>query len=210
MTGIGELPAQLPLFPVRGCILVPGEHLPLNVFEPRYLNMADDAMAGDGLIAMIQPRPDGPRDRPRLERIGTAGRIASFSETDDGRYLIVLTGLVRFTLTGEADRPKPYRTGLADYRGFEDDLAPVPANGAPAHAAFLGRLRRFFGLTGVEADWASIEHAPLDRLTARTAMCAPFDSAAKQALLAAPTPQARAALLAGYMDAALDSASGRA
>lgn len=212
MTEGVEPPSELPLFPIRGCILPPGEHLPLNVFEPRYLNMIDDAMAGDRHIGMIQPGDGGTKDKPGLERVGTAGRIVSHSETEDGRYLIVLAGVMRFTVSAELDRLTPYRMARADYRGFEHDMEPRPLTDNAGRKAFLTRLRRFFDLAGLEADWDSIERAPLNAVVDKVAMAAPFDPDAKQALLTAPTSVDRAERLSAFMDAALDAAgpSGRA
>ncbi|MEQ8404579.1 MAG: LON peptidase substrate-binding domain-containing protein [Oceanicaulis sp.] len=206
MTDGVEPPGELALFPIRGCILPPGEHLPLNVFEPRYLNMIDDAMAGDRYLGMIQPADGGTPDLPALERVGTAGRIVSHSETEDGRYLIVVSGVMRFTMTEELNRLTPYRVAKADYRGFERDLDPQPLSGGEAKDQFLSRLRRFFTLTGLEADWDSLERAPLNAVVDKVAMAAPFDPDAKQALLTAPTPADRAERLSAFMDAALDSA----
>lgn len=206
MTDGVEPPGELPLFPIRGCILPPGEHLPLNVFEPRYLNMVDDAMAGERYLGMIQPTDGGTPEYPALERVGTAGRIVSHSETEDGRYLIVVAGVMRFTLAEEVRRLTPYRMGRADYRGFERDLDPQPLSGLEAKTQFLARLRKFFALTGLEADWDSIERAPLNAVVDKVAMAAPFDQDAKQALLTAPTLADRAERLSAFMDAALDSA----
>ncbi|MEQ8433052.1 MAG: LON peptidase substrate-binding domain-containing protein [Oceanicaulis sp.] len=206
MTEGVEPPGELALFPIRGCILPPGEHLPLNVFEPRYLNMIDDAMAGARYLGMIQPSGGGTPDMPSLERVGTAGRIVSHSETEDGRYLIVLAGVMRFTMVEELNRLTPYRMARADYRGFETDLDPQPLSNGEAQAAFLARLRKFFALTGLEADWDSLERAPLNAVVDKVAMAAPFDADVKQALLTAPTPADRAERLSAFMDAALDSA----
>ena len=209
MTEGVEPPGELPLFPIRGCILPPGEHLPLNVFEPRYLNMIDDAMAGDRYIGMIQPALGGAPDKPALQSIGTAGRIVSYAETEDGRYLIVLEGVTRFRLAAELDRLTPYRVARPDYRPFLRDLEPRPLSDPERQAAFLARLRRFFALTGLEADWESVERAPLAAVVDKVAMAAPFDADAKQALLAAPTSVERADRLSALMEAALDAA-GRA
>lgn len=209
MTEGVEPPAELPLFPIRGCILPPGEHLPLNVFEPRYLNMIDDCMAGDRHLGIIQPTGAGPKDRPVLERVGTAGRIVSHSETEDGRYLLVLMGVMRFRLSDEPDRVKPYRVGVADYRGFEDDLTPRPLTDDDQRTMFLSRLKRFFAVTGLEADWDSLERAPLGAIADKVAMAAPLDPDAKQALLTAPTPSDRIERLAAFMDAVLDAGSNR-
>lgn len=205
MTEGVEPPGEIALFPIRGCILPPGEHLPLNVFEPRYLNMIDDAMAGDRHIAIIQPTHGGAPEKPALEAVGTAGRIVSHSETQDGRYLIVLFGVMRFKLAGEIERQTPYRLGRTDYRGFEGDLDPNPLTDDAARARFLSRLKRFFNLTGLEADWDSLERAPLGAVVDKVAMAAPFDPDAKQALLIAPTPADRAERLSAFMDAALDA-----
>ncbi|WP_429912606.1 LON peptidase substrate-binding domain-containing protein [Glycocaulis sp.] len=201
------LPDTLPLFPIRGCILLPGEALPLNVFEPRYLNMVDDAMSGNGFIGMIQPRETGPRDLPDLERVGTAGRIAKHSETEDGRYLIVLVGVSRFTLTAQPQMKTPYRVGRADYAGFEHDIDGPQADEAGVdRAGFLALLQRFFHHAGIEADWASMEGAPLSAITGKVAMAAPFDAPAKQALLQASSPGVRRELLATLMEHVLEQA----
>lgn len=204
------LPEHIRLFPIRGCILSPGEALPLNVFEPRYLNMVDDAMASDRCLAVIQPRPGGPPERPVLERIGTAGRIASFRETGDGRYLIVLAALSRFHLGGEIDTQTPYRVARADYAGFEADLDPDPASDDEAERTrFLALLRRFFAHAGIEADWTGLDRAPLAVIVNKVCMAAPFDAPARQALLEAPDAAARGAMLAGMMRATVDDGEGR-
>lgn len=204
MTDGVEPPGELPLFPIRGCILPPGEHLPLNVFEPRYLNMIDDAMAGDRYIGMIQPSAGGTAERPSLETIGTAGRIVSHSETEDGRYLIVLAGILRFRMTEEIDGLTPYRIARADYAEFQADLTPGPLAGLIDGETFLPLLRSYFNFAGIEADWDSIERAPLSVVVDKVAMAAPFEPAAKQALLTAPTCADRAKALAGLMTAALE------
>lgn len=201
-------PEELPLFPIRGCILLPGEHLPLNVFEPRYLNMVDDAVAAHGFLGIVQPRRDGPRDRPRLEAVGCAGRIASHAETEDGRYLIVLEGVARFALAAEIDRPTPYRLARADYAPFAGDLAAPAGQAGIAREDFLALLQRFFAHAGLEADWESLSGAPLTRIADKVAMAAPFDAAAKQALLEAPDPVARLRTLSAMMSLALDTSGG--
>ena len=117
-----DLPQVIPVFPLDGVLLLPDGTLPLNVFEPRYLNMIDDAMAGDRTIGIIQSRSGGDRQTPRLMQVGCVGRITSFTETPDGRYLITLTGLCRFTVRAELDLPTPYRQVRADYALWLDDL----------------------------------------------------------------------------------------
>lgn len=198
-------PAEIPLFPIPGCILLPGEHLPLNVFEPRYLNMIDDAMRAERFIGIVQPSGTGPRERPGLAPIGCAGVIASHNETEDGRYLIVLQGVVRFALTGEAERATPYRLGLADYAPFTGDLTPQALSPGIDRARFLDLLVRFFDHAGLEADWESLKAAPLASIADKVAMAAPFDAAAKQALLEAGDADDRVRTLSAMMSLALDS-----
>lgn len=210
MTAHPALPDTLPLFPIRGCILLPGEALPLNVFEPRYLNMVDDAMSGNGFIGMIQPREAGPRDHPDLERVGTAGRIAKHSETPDGRYLIVLVGVSRFILSAQPQMKTPYRVGRADYAGFEHDIdGPQPDEAGASRTDFLALVKRFFTHTGIDADWSSMDRALLSAITSKVAMAAPFDAAAKQALLQASHPGVRRELLTALMEGALEHTSRR-
>ncbi|KAA5803917.1 peptidase S16 [Alkalicaulis satelles] len=202
MSQTNALPREIALFPIRGCILPPGENLPLNVFEPRYLNMVDDAMAGSGHIAMVQPRPGGAPDKPALERIATAGRIVSHTETQDGRYLIVLTGVSRFAIAAELDRKTPYRVARADYAEFEGDLiAPAPAEGH--RARLMGLMTGYFSHTGLTADWDALRAAPVNALVDRVAMAAPFSVEDKQALLAAPGGAPRAECLCALMEEAL-------
>ena len=148
-----DLPQVIPVFPLPGVILLPRGQLPLNIFEPRYLNMIDDAMAGDRIIGMVQPQ-GGPQRLPTLSPIGCAGRITSFAETSDGRYLITLTGCARFRLGSEIPTQTPYRQIRADFGPFETDLSPPPVDdigldrdgllaalAAARHARIAGGLR---------------------------------------------------------------------
>src|SRR5205085_10194877 len=120
--GAADLPQVIPVFPLDGALLLPGGELPLQVFEPRYLNMVDDVMAGDRIIGMIQTKPGGERSRPLLADVGCAGRITSYAETSDGRYLITLTGVCRFDAGDELALRSPYRQVRAAYDRFEGDL----------------------------------------------------------------------------------------
>lgn len=119
---LSDLPATIPVFPLSGALMLPHSQLPLNIFEPRYLNMIDDAMMGDRVIGMIQTVPGGDRSQPNLAKVGCLGRITSFSETPDGRYLITLTGLCRFKIDTELTVMTPYRQVQADYTDFGGDL----------------------------------------------------------------------------------------
>ena len=180
-----ELPQIIPVFPLPGSILLSRGQLPLNVFEPRYLNMVDDAMAGDRIIGLIQPQTSALEPQPPLARVGCAGRITSFNETSDGRYLITLTGICRFNVTGELQVKTPYRQVRADFAPFEADLhAPDPAADFDRHG-FLDALRPYLEHRGLNVDWDTAEAAPQEALINSLAMALPFEPAEKQALLEA-------------------------
>ena len=178
-----DLPQVIPIFPLPGAILLPRGQLPLNIFEPRYLNMVDDAMAGDRIIGMIQPTA-GPQRLPGLSPIGCAGRITSFDETDDGRYLITLTGLCRFRVEQELEERRGYRRVRPGWTGFSADMAePTPAE---IDRAGLDRaLTDYFRIAGLSADWEAIGQTPDERLVTSLAMICPFEPQEKQALLEA-------------------------
>ena len=193
-----ELPQVIPVFPLPGSILLARGQLPLNVFEPRYLNMVDDAMAGDRVIGLIQPI-GGLGVQPPLARVGCAGRITSFNETSDGRYLITLTGICRFNVTGELQVKTPYRQVRADFAPFEADLhAPDPAADFDRHG-FLDALRPYLEHRGLNVDWDTAEAAPQEALINSLAMALPFEAPEKQALLEAQTLEARAEALTALL-----------
>ncbi|MNU49078.1 LON peptidase substrate-binding domain-containing protein [uncultured Brevundimonas sp.] len=193
-----ELPQVIPVFPLPGSILLSRGQLPLNVFEPRYLNMVDDAMAGDRMIGLIQPI-GGMDIQPPLARVGCAGRITSFNETSDGRYLITLTGVCRFRVTTELQVKTPYRQVHADFAAFEADLrAPDPAAEFDRHG-FLDALRPYLEHRGLNVDWDTAEAAPQEALINSLAMALPFEPPEKQALLEADTLDARAEALTALL-----------
>jgi Lon protease-like protein len=203
-----DLPLVIPVFPLDGALLLPGGQLPLNIFEPRYLNMFDDAMSGERIIGMVQTRPGGDVERPNLAPVGCAGRITSFAETSDGRYLVTLTGVCRFRLGDELPSRSPYRQVRADFAAFEEDLREL-AEGATAGGeadALLGALRRYLDHRGLAIDWSSAEAAPSDALINSLAMALPFEPVEKQALLEAPTLVERRETLVALLeiDAAAD------
>lgn len=209
MTAATLLPADLPLFPLAGAILLPGEVLPLNVFEPRYLNMVDDVRRGGEHIGIVQTRPGSP-DRPGLERVGCAGRLDGFSETDDGRYLITLRGVARFVLSSELDAMTPYRIARADYADFERDLAPR-GDLSEDRNRLTYLLQAWFHAENLSADWESLAAAPLISLVDRLSMLAPFDPPEKQRLLEAADGTHRLAVMEDIIAARLaDSADGSA
>jgi Lon protease-like protein len=184
-----DLPLVIPVFPLDGALLLPGGQLPLNIFEPRYLNMFDDAMSGERIIGMIQTRHGGDLERPSLAPVGCAGRVTSFAETSDGRYLVTLTGVCRFRTGDELPARSPYRQVRADFTAFADDLheAPDASAGAGEAALLLAALRRYLDHRGLAIDWSSAESAPSDALINSLAMALPFEPVEKQALLEAPT-----------------------
>ena len=182
-----DLPQAIPIFPLDGAILLPGGELPLQVFEPRYLNMVDDAMAGDRMIGMIQTRAGGERSRPNLAAVGCAGRITSFAETGDGRYLITLTGICRFKAGEEMSVRTPYRQLRAQFEPYGEDLdldVEVPEN--LDRDRFAKALKRYLNRRELDIDWETAGGAPLEPLVTSLAMGLPFAPPEKQALLEAP------------------------
>jgi uncharacterized protein len=183
---LSDLPQLIPVFPLDGALLLPGGELPLQIFEPRYLNMVDDAMAGDRVIGMIQTR-GGSRSRPKLAQVGCVGRITSYAETSDGRYLITLTGVCRFQAGEELDLRLPYRQLRANYDRFGDDLDDEEAEASEAaRARFATALKRYLNQRELDIDWETANEAPLEALVNSLCMGLPFDPAEKQAFLEAP------------------------
>ena len=204
---LADLPLVIPVFPLDGALLLPGGQLPLNIFEPRYLNMLDDAMSGERIIGMIQTRSLGhgrtaDTQRPPLAPVGCAGRVTSFAETSDGRYLITLTGVCRFRTGEELPVRTPYRQVRADFAPYEADLRE---DGAGARTAayidrLLGALRRYLDQRGLAIDWGDAESAPSDALINSLAMALPFDPLEKQALLEAESIFERKATLTALLE----------
>ena len=190
-----DLPQVIPVFPLEGVLLLPHGLLPLNVFEPRYLNMVDDAMAGDRLIGMIQSQPGGDATRPALAQTGCVGRITSFAETQDGRYLITLTGLCRFRAGKELPIQTPYRQIRADYRDYEGDLRAAEGESSLHRDVLLAALKAYLEHRGLAVDWGMAREAPMEALVNSLAMALPFEQAEKQALLEAVTLEQREAAL---------------
>ena len=192
---LSDLPETIPVFPLDGALLLPGAMLPLRIFEPRYLNMIDDVMSGESIIGMVQTEADGDRRRPRLARVGCAGRITSYSETDDGNYLIALTGVIRFGIGEELDRPTPYRQVRPDYAPFAGDLAPEADIEPFDRERFTAILRGYLERKGMGVEWDAVAASPPRALIASLSMALPFEPGDKQALLEAETPGARRAVL---------------
>ena len=195
-----DLPQVIPVFPLDGALLLPRGTLPLNIFEPRYLNMVDDAMAGDRIIGMVQTRPGGERTRPFLQQVGCAGRITSFAETSDGRYLLTLTGVARFKLGDELPLETPYRQVKADFARFEADLQPPDEDWSFDRERLLAALRAYLHQRSMDVDWGTAEEAPGEALVNSLAMALPFEPAEKQALLQADTLDSRVQALTALLE----------
>jgi uncharacterized protein len=190
-------PAEFPIFPLEGALLLPGGRLPLNIFEPRYLAMVEDALGAGRLFGMVLPDPAVPRQagRSTIYRSGCLGRIASFAETEDGRYLITLRGLLRFRVVEElADSPRGYRRVRAETAPFMADLDPAEIPAA-RRESLLAALRPYFTARRIEVDWGAIEGMATPMLVTTLCMICPFEGREQQALLEAPDPAGRAELL---------------
>jgi Lon protease-like protein len=192
-----ELPDTIAVFPLTGVLLLPRARLPLNIFEPRYVAMIDDALASPGrMIGMIQPlEPERTGFIPPLHGVGCLGRIAGFAESDDPRYryLITLSGVCRFSLRGENETMRGYRRFAIDTAPWRGDLAPEGESDIGiARDQLLAALRGYFKTQNIDADWEAIKQSPEDRLVTTLAMACPFAPNEKQALLEAKDMRARA------------------
>ena len=194
---LDDLPTEFAIFPLPGALLLPQGKLPLNIFERRYLAMFEDALSSGRVIGMIQPdelRPATPSG-PALYKVGCLSRLSSFSETDDGRVLVTLTGLMRFSIKVELEMRRGYRRVRADLTRFRTDLDEAPASVDMDRDGLVEALRAYFAARGFDANWEAIDEMPDDALVSTLAMVCPFDPAEKQALLEAPGTTDRAVTL---------------
>ncbi|MGV8840161.1 MAG: LON peptidase substrate-binding domain-containing protein [Bauldia sp.] len=203
------LPDTIPVFPLEGALLLPRGQIPLNVFEPRYLAMVDDALAGARIIGLIQPQEDADGEAPPLRAIGCAGRITGFSETDDGRYLITLTGVVRFRVIEEMATRAAYRVCRVTADPFRADFA-VAGEADVDREQLLGAFRAYLAAHDLEADWDSVARASNESLVNGMAMLSPYGPAEKQALLEAPDLKTRAETLVALTEVTLAREAGGA
>ena len=211
MKYIRELPDTLPLFPLPGALLLPRARLPLHIFEPRYLQMLEDCMkTPDRLIGMVQTRevPVNQGSEPRLHSIGCAGRLTGFSETDDGRYMVTLSGVSRFRLRKEIEGDSPYRRARVDWQGFERDQGAAEEDAGFYRAGFMDLLQRFFESLELSTDWESLGDADEELLINSLSMLCPFTPEDKQALLEAPTLTERRETMVTLIEFALRGGSG--
>ena len=199
-----DLPETIPVFPLPGALLLPRSRLPLHIFEPRYLAMLDDALkTPQRLIGMVQPR-DAPRnEEPGLHSIGCAGRVTAFSETEDGRYMITLSGISRFRVRGEVTGFSPYRKADVSWAGFERDLHGPEQDAGLDRPGFMALLGRYFASEGLSTDWDSLKDAETELLINSLSMLCPFEPEEKQALLEAPSLETRRETLVTLIEFAL-------
>ncbi|MCK0140272.1 LON peptidase substrate-binding domain-containing protein [Aliiroseovarius sp. F47248L] len=210
MISAADLPDFLPLFPLPGALLLPRGRLPLHVFEPRYLAMFDDALkTPERLIGMIQPMGDNDQDAARLHAIGCAGRITSFTETEDGRYMITLTGISRFRLGAVQEGFTPYLRTEAGWRSFDRDLGQPEHDPDLDRDAFFKLLERYFELEELQTDWDSLQTAEDELMINALSMLCPFDPEDKQALLVAPSLSTRRETLVTLMEFSLRQGVGK-
>ncbi|WP_164660793.1 LON peptidase substrate-binding domain-containing protein [Tropicibacter sp. Alg240-R139] len=203
-----DLPDTIAVFPLPGALLLPRSRLPLHIFEPRYLQMLNDALkTPQRLIGMVQPNPS-PERSDKLHMIGCAGRVTQFSETEDGRYMITLSGVSRFRVKSEVEGFAPYRRCQVCWNGFDRDLGRVEADDRFDRRRFLDLLHRFFSARDLSTDWETLKDADDELLVNSLSMLLDFDPEEKQALLEAPCLATRRETLVTLIEFALRGGDG--
>lgn len=193
-----DLPKSVPLFPLSGALLLPFSHRPLNIFEPRYIDMIDAALRGDRLIGLIQPEDtseESPKGRAPLQRVGCLGRLTHFEENGDGRYFVILEGVTRFRLVHELTVETPYRQGIIAADDFGADFVRDAGEGAVDRSRFLKMMRDYADYASIELNWEEIEQTGTADLVNFCCMVSPYGAAEKQVLLEAATLNDRAETL---------------
>lgn len=185
-----QLPDTLPIFPLAGAIVMPGSDLPLNIFEPRYLNMVNDALSSHHMIGMIQPDPDS-RDENELCDTGCAGRISQYRETTDGRIEIVLSGVCRYDIDQILPTTRGYQLSVPNWKRFTNDYVDQEVKLRSEHDQLIETLKRYFELKGLETDWSGLEQLPTVKLMNSLSMALPFSEQEKQKLLETIEPAER-------------------
>ena len=205
---IDALPTVIPVFPLASVLLLPRGELPLNIFEPRYLAMVEDALRADRIIGMAQPHDEQEGLRPTIHSVGCIGKITQFAETGDGRLMLTLTGLARFRVVEEMSVLTPYRQCLVSYDEFARDLVERDGENLVDRPAILKTLRNFAEANRLKIDWKSIEQTPNEALVNALAMMSPFGPDEKQALLEAKTLATRADVLVAITEIELARGNG--
>lgn len=206
MFNAADLPQTIPVFPLPGALLLPRGRLPLHIFEPRYLAMVEDCMrTPERLIGMVQPRSVPEGSSQKLQSIGCAGRLTAFSETEDGRYMITLSGVSRYRINREIEGFEPYVRCDVSWSGFERDLGASESDCGFDRQRFMQLLGRYFAAEELKTDWESLGDAEDELLINALSMLCPFDPEDKQALLEAPTLETRRETLVTLIEFALRS-----
>ncbi|MDW4498346.1 LON peptidase substrate-binding domain-containing protein [Sulfitobacter sp. D35] len=204
MVTAAELPETIPVFPLPGALLLPRSRLPLHIFEPRYLQMLEDALkTRTRLIGMVQPNPVPGRAGKSLHSIGCAGRVTQFSETEDGRYLITLAGISRFRIVEEIEGFAPYRRCTVNWSGFDRDLGAEEHDAGFSRDPFMNLIGRYFDARKLTADWDTLKQAEDELLVNSLSMMLDFEPEDKQALLEAPSLATRRETLVTLIEYAL-------
>ena len=209
-----DLPRQVPVFPLRAVILLPRATLPLNLFEPRYLQMIEDVVSGNRIIGIAQPeRAAGDEESPSgkntaLRRVGCAGRVTAYQELDDGRVVITLTGICRFDIEQEIETANPYRTFGVDFGKFADDFNRGAGEEEVDRERLLHVLKRYLESHHFNADWKAIGNAPSEHLVNSLSIISPYSAEEKQALLEAPTLKSRAEVLVALAEMEMAAGDG--
>jgi len=205
---IDALPTVIPVFPLSSVLLLPRGELPLNIFEPRYLSMVEDALRADRIIGMAQPQDEQEGLRPTIHSVGCIGKITQFAETGDGRLMLTLTGLARFRVVEEMTVMTPYRQCLVSYEEFARDLVERDGENLVDRSTILKTLRNFAEANRLKIDWKGIEQTPNEALVNALAMMSPFGPDEKQALLEAKTLAMRADVLVAITEIELARGNG--
>jgi uncharacterized protein len=205
-----DLPKAIPVFPLSGALLLPRTDLPLSIFEPRYLAMIEDAMYAERIVGIIQPVEKDDSDTPQLEAVGCAGRITSYSETDDGRLLITITGVARFNLKKEVAVKTPYRMFNVDYKPYAIDFVNETGARSVNRDQLITAFRQYLEANNMSADWNEVNAVSTEVLVNTLSLLAPYPPREKQALLEAPDLKSRADVLVALTEMALaKSGSGK-
>ncbi len=211
-TATGMLPRVIPVFPLGGAILLPRATLPLNIFEPRYLEMFDEAMSGTRIVGIVQPAREANESEPTegrsvpLRQVGCAGRVSAFQELDDGRLIVGLAGVIRFSIDAEVESGKQYRTSTVSYETYAADLRPGEGADDVDRDKLLSTLKRFLEARSLKADWSSIGRAANEQLVNSLAIMSPYGPEEKQALLEAVDLKTRSELLIALAEMEIASA----
>ncbi len=203
-----DMPSIIPIFPLPGALLLPRGQMPLNIFEPRYLAMIDDVIKTHRIVGMIQPESSLTNGKPALYSLGCAGKVTSFSETGDGRYLVTLTGIARYHIDEELTVMTPYRQCRVDFGTFARDFDSEAGEEDVDRAGLLRTLRSFAEAHGLSVDWQGIDDAPNDALVNALSMMSPFGPREKQALLEAADLKTRADVLIAIAEIELARGAG--